>query len=188
MYSESTDGGYCKYCLLFGTYGPLDLRLGVLVSKPLVNFKKASEKLEKHFKFQFHKFAVESAMSFQANTAPIDQQLNTIHQKRIAENRSKLRSIVETVIFCGRQGIALCGHRDYRTVVNEDPDHNHGNFWALLNFRISAGDNILEQHLKNTPGNASYTSKTVQNQLISLCVISFAKLFSSKLGKLVHYL
>ena len=41
------------------------------------------------------------------------------------------------------KGIALRGHRDDRTVVNEDPDHNHGNFWALLNFRVSAGDNIL---------------------------------------------
>ena len=65
--------------------------------------------------------------------------------------------------------IALRGHRDDRTVANEDPDHNHGNFWVLLNFRVSASDSILEQHLKNTPGNASYTSKTVQNQLISLC-------------------
>lgn len=169
VYSECTNGGYCKYCILFGTCSPVDSRPGVLVSKPLVNLKKASEKLEKHFKSQFHKFAVESAIHFRANTTPIDQQLNTIRQQRIAENRSKLRSIVETVIFCGRQGIALRGHRDDRTTVNEDPDHNHGNFWALLNFRVSSGDNVLEQHLKNTTGNASYTSKTVQNQLISLC-------------------
>ena len=58
------------------------------------------------------------------------------------------------MIFCGRQGIALCGHRDDRTVVNEDFDHNRGNLWALLNFRVSAGGNILKEHLKNTPGNA----------------------------------
>ena len=73
-------------------------------------------------------------MSFRANAMPIDQQLNTIRQQRIAENHSKLRSIVETVIFCGRQRIALRSHRDDRTVVSQDPDHNHGNFWALLNF------------------------------------------------------
>ena len=24
VYSESTDGGYCKYCILFGTCGPVD--------------------------------------------------------------------------------------------------------------------------------------------------------------------
>ena len=107
VYSESTDGGYCKYCVLVGTFGLVDSRPVVLVSKPLVNFKKASEKLENHFNSQFHKFALESAMSFRANTTPIDQQLNTKRQQRIAENRSKLRSIVETVVFCGRQGDSL---------------------------------------------------------------------------------
>ena len=65
-----------------------DSRPSVLVSKPLLNFKKASGKLENHFKSQFHKFAVESAMRFRANATPIDQQLNTIRQQHIAENRS----------------------------------------------------------------------------------------------------
>ena len=35
---------------------------------------------------------------------------------------------------------------------------NHGNFCALLNFRISAGDTILRDHLHSAARNATYTS------------------------------
>ena len=85
------------------------------------------------------------------------------------ENRLKIRSIVETVIFCGRQGIAFRGHRDDWPDVQDDPNGNHGNFLALLNVRIQAGDRVLEEHLKNSTSNALYTSKTVQNELIVIC-------------------
>ena len=82
-YSESADGGYCKYCVLFARCGPTVVQLGVLVNKPLTNFKKATEKLDKHFfECQFHKSAVEAAMMFskvQQNKAlAIDQQLSTL--------------------------------------------------------------------------------------------------------------
>lgn len=65
VYSESIDGGYCKYCALFAKCGPTVMELGVLVNKPLTNFKKATEKLDKHFfETQFHKLAVQAAMMF----------------------------------------------------------------------------------------------------------------------------
>jgi hypothetical protein len=58
----------------------------------------------------------------------------------VAQNRLRLRSIVETIIFCGRQGISLRGHRDDHTCVDTDPLANHGNFLALQQFRIQAGE------------------------------------------------
>ena len=120
-----TDGGFCKYCALFARCGPTVTELGVLVNKPLTNFKKATEKLDQHFfQKQFHKLAVQTAMMFcqvqQYQTLAIDQQLSTLRQERIAQNRLKLRSIVETVILCGRQGIALRGQRDDQTHVESD--------------------------------------------------------------------
>ena len=44
-----------------------------------------------------------------------------------------------------------------------------GNFIELLNFRVRAGDTVLEQHLKKCPKNASYISKSTQNELIKCC-------------------
>lgn len=40
VYSESKEGGYCKYCVLFATCEGSVKELGVLVNQPLTNFKK----------------------------------------------------------------------------------------------------------------------------------------------------
>ena len=61
------------------------------------------------------------------------------------------------------------GHNDDRPAVLSNPHDNHGNFLALLDFRVKAGDKILEEHIKSAAGNALYTSKTVQNDLICMC-------------------
>ena len=65
-------------------------------------------------------------------------------------NRQKLCSIIETIVLRGQQNIPLCGHRDSGTDVkgSQLDTSKNGNFQALLNFRISAGDIIL----KNTAG------------------------------------
>ena len=148
--------------------------LGVLVKKPLTNFKKATEKLDEHFHDkQFHKAAMEAAMLFikvqKNNSLSIDQQLSNLRRHHIAKNRLVLRSIVEAVMLCARQGLALRGHRDDSTHVESAPLANHGNFLALLQFRIRAGDELLKEHLQTAKGNALYTSKTVQNEIIAIC-------------------
>ncbi len=180
-YSVTENGGYCKFCVLFAKCSPSVARLGVLVEKPFTNFKKASEILGDHFQGTgasskgriSHKAAVEAAMAFTAvmenKALAIDAQLSSIRRKHIAENRLKLKSIVETVILCGRQGIPLRGHRDDNPDVQETPLANHGNFLALLHFRVQAGDDALKEHLQNSRANARYTSYGIQNQLITIC-------------------
>lgn len=69
--------------------------------------------------------------------------------------------------FCGRQGIALRGHRDDSKHL-EDVESNHGNFQALLKFRCSAGDATLAQHFSKCARNATYHSKTTQNEIIEV--------------------
>ena len=48
-------------------------------------------------------------------------------------------------------------------------DGNPGNFQGLLDFRVQAGDVVLKEHFTNSPRNATYRSKTIQNELISCC-------------------
>lgn len=174
---------YCKYCILFGQAPSSVSNLtGTLVTHPLTNLQKASEKLREHFTGigsnsarKYHLAAVEKAENFKAviekKQVPVDQQLSSIRAKRIAHNREKLKSIAETVILCGRQGISLRGHRDDRRHLEESPYANHGNFMALLNFRVQSGDKILAEHLQSAGHcrNALYTSKTIHNQLIDVC-------------------
>ena len=77
--------------------------------------------------------------------------MNSQLTERIKQNRQKLASILKTVIFCGMQNIALCGHRDDSTAPEEG---NSGNFHALLMLRVDAGDDILKDHLEKCAKNA----------------------------------
>ena len=83
------------------------------------------------------------------------------------------RSLSETVIFCGRQGIALRGHRDDWKHVDEQSYANPGNFVALVQFKIQSGDKVLADHLASCGRYSLYTSKTTQNELIGICGSNF---------------
>ena len=154
---------------------------GTLVTSPLTNLQKASEKLREHFEGvkgesakKYHLKALQTAEMFVGvmtkKQLPIDQQLSQVRTKTIAKNKQILKSIVDTIIFCGRQGIALRGHRDsIKHVDLENISTNPGNFLALLKFRVDSGDEVLANHLATCGKNASFTSKNIQNQLIDIC-------------------
>ena len=91
----------------------------------------------------------------------IDQQL-----KEFASlNELALRSIVECVVYCGKQGISFRGHRDDTTATESA---NRGNFISLVKFRAQT-DDILRNFIEHAPKNGTYASKKVQNDLIDIC-------------------
>ena len=60
----------------------------------------------------------------------IRSRLSQAMADQIALNQQKLASILKTIVFCGRQDIALRGHRDNITDLERDLSgtKNHGNF------------------------------------------------------------
>ena len=52
-------------------------------------------------------------------------------------------------------------------MISRFTKHASGNFQALLEFRIDSGDQTLQHHLKRAPRNATYISKTIQNEMIT---------------------
>uniref|UniRef100_A0A1I8IU29 PDEase domain-containing protein n=1 Tax=Macrostomum lignano TaxID=282301 RepID=A0A1I8IU29_9PLAT len=171
-FSEARSGLFCRFCALFGPASG-DVRnqqLGFLVSKPLTT--------------AYHQDAMARAATFkQQAAARIDvvKQLDEARQRQAAENRNRLRPIVKTLLLCGRQNIPLRGHRDDGPLSSGNSDTSDdnsmvsgsGNFRALLQFRVDAGDEALEKHLKNSAANATYISKTIQKELLEAagCVI-----------------
>ncbi|XP_014675618.1 PREDICTED: 52 kDa repressor of the inhibitor of the protein kinase-like [Priapulus caudatus] len=158
VYSRSSDGGVCKYCALFSN------TQATLVTRPLTTCNKTPEKLKAHSQSSNHQASVTKASCFveimKGQQKNVQEQLSKGLANRIAENRQKMRSIVETVILCGRQNLPLRGN-------HEGHEDDRSNFRALLNFRISSGDKVLEEHLKTTgPKNATYTSSRIQNEVI----------------------
>ena len=100
VYSESEDGGYCKFCVLFARCEASVKELGVLVTQPLTNFKKATDKLNEHFSSKgrkFHMASIERAEAFCAvmekRIPSIDHLLNSRRAQLVAENRSKLNRL-----------------------------------------------------------------------------------------------
>ena len=172
VYSPFAQGGFCIYCALFSTESE-----GILVHRPLTNFVKASYLLSLHFEShdgkgkQSHLNAVIAADNFrmvmQGKKESIAQQMSSTLSERICANRLILKSILETIILCGKQNISLRGHRDDASYL--DTHYNCGNFQALLDFRANSGDNILKDHFKHMKKNATYRSKTIQNELIDAC-------------------
>ena len=51
-------------------------------------------------------------MTMKNQDLAIDCHLSSERSKDAADNRLKLASIAETVLFCARQGLAFRGHRD----------------------------------------------------------------------------
>ena len=174
VYSKHLGGAFCKYCVLFGKSTG-----GALISKPFNHpLRKATEIFNAHFCYkgpcakEFHVSAKVAAMEFfkvmDGNQPAVDVQINHALQERIAKNRRILSSIVKTVIFCGKQNLSLRGHRDDSRYL-PDASFNTGNFQNLLEFRIDAGDRVLEEHFRSVSSRETMRSKTIQNEIIDVC-------------------
>ncbi|GBL87852.1 repressor of the inhibitor of the protein kinase, partial [Araneus ventricosus] len=86
------------------------------------------------------------------------------------ENRERLKPIIKTIILCGKQGLALRGHRDHGPIdLDNLPSKNEGNFRAILIFAVQSGDKSLEDHLRTAKKNALYTSFVIQNEILETC-------------------
>lgn len=138
------------------------------------NWKNAIEAFNEHEKKSFHRNSVLGADNFleilEGKKNPIDQDLDRGLREQIAKNRKNLTPVITTVIWCGRQGVALRGHRDGgRIDLSREPVENEGNFKALLRLRACNGDDSLKSHLEECGANATYTSWRTQNEIISAC-------------------
>ncbi|XP_043655128.1 zinc finger MYM-type protein 1-like [Drosophila teissieri] len=102
------------------------------------------------------------------NALGIDLQVSKQKLDFLNESKLCMIPIIETILLCGRQGIALRGSKDTRRLGEEEPIINDGNFRALLRFRAKT-DEQLQKHLRDSPKNAMYISNRIQNELINIC-------------------
>lgn len=179
VFSHVEKGLFCKFCVLFS-----DEKCGHnkgmvaqnLVTRPLTSFAKLLGKdgfIQTHENTAYHKVCVQAGLDFlQSYHNPdksIDNQINSQRLKQVQENRERLRPIIESIVFLGRQNIPLRGHRDDGRLDEEAGPSNEGNFRELLRFKISSGDETLKQHLATASSRATYIGNTTQNQLITCC-------------------
>ncbi|XP_066925711.1 nuclear pore complex protein DDB_G0274915-like isoform X2 [Clytia hemisphaerica] len=174
-YSPSRGGGFCLPCSLFSHCIPSTSK-GVMISKPILPSANTKAALRDHetayqgiHSFSFNAFQ-QFISNYEGKSKPIDSLLEAAIAQRDNHLRQILVPIVDTVLFLGRRGLALRGHRDSSDAYPEagcySKDPGLGNFIDLLNYGIRRGDTVLKEHYENHPKNASYMSYPIQNEII----------------------
>ena len=143
------------------------------MTAPFRTWQKLSDRTLAHGKLDYHLASLAKMSAFLDCYSNPSQAIDTVlvseARKRMEANKKVISSLLKIVLLCGKQGIAFRGHHD--DCFNwEDTEYEHsnpGNFIELVCFRAET-DNILSEHLKNSPRNARYTSKTIQNELIEV--------------------
>lgn len=178
-YSHEKQGLFCKFCMLFAgercghNKGMIAQNL---VTQPLTTYAKLLGKqghLQSHEDTSYHKACVQAGIDFlKSYHNPQKSVVNQVDSQRlqqVKENRDRLRPIVESIIFLGRQNIPLRGHRDDGCLDETAGPSNEGNFRELLRFKVASGDENLKRHLSTASSRATYISNTSQNDLITCC-------------------
>ncbi|XP_060845763.1 zinc finger MYM-type protein 1-like [Rhopalosiphum padi] len=163
-YSKIKNGAYCKFCVVFSKCGGIGNQpLNKLVLEAFDAWKKALENVVT-ISLLFLMLII-LLVYIQNNNHQLLRLLTLI--AKIKENRAKLIPIIECLILCGRQEIALRGHRDSGKINVNDDSINDGNFRAILRYR-GKGDEFLKQNLENDY-RYKYIGSKIQNEMIIAC-------------------
>ena len=143
MYSPFKEGLFCKFCPFFV---PGAVRGGVtlqkFVTEPAKNYAKImgnTGTLEAHMKTSYHMEATLAGQDFlyrfKNPDREVSNQLQTQRLVGLEKKKTLIKKIIETIVLCGRQNIALRGHKDSGKLTLDASDHNDGNLCSLLRFR-----------------------------------------------------
>jgi len=178
VYSPLKEGLFCKFCPFFvpGT-AKRGVNLQKLVTEPAKNYAKilgVSGTLECHLKNTYHMDATLAGQDFiqtyQNPDLEVGNRLQTQKLVDLEEKKILIKKIIETIILCGRQNIALRGRRDSgRLTLDAPSDQNDGNLRTLLRFRAQVGDEVLKQKLMENKSKLKYISPQNQNEFIRFC-------------------
>jgi len=179
FYSKKFDGGFCLPCALFGHLSTKLKTSENLLTKAVSGGKGSVALLKKHdgAKQGLHadclKLKESFLLRFQGKLVPINTLVDSVKVEKRNKAKAILPAIIDTVILCGHLGLPLRGHRDDKQFHPEAGEYAKisgvGNFVELLNFGIRRGDTLLKEHYNNHAANASYFSKSSQNEFINIC-------------------
>ncbi|XP_050244292.1 uncharacterized protein LOC126692642 [Quercus robur] len=109
-----------------------------------------------------HKIAVKCCEDLKNYSQHIDKLIEKQTSKELENNRSRLKTSIECARWLAFQACAFRGH-------DESLDSkNRGNFIELIKFTSTFNDKVASVILENAPGNAKYTSPTIQKEILHI--------------------
>jgi len=155
-YSQNKDAIFCFYCRDFGSgskYEEVFTKIG------FKDWKKISEKLNKHSKSSYHIFNFAKHQDYKKTkiSGNVHTQMSNAYKDEVKNNREYMLMIIDAVIFLAHQGLSFRGY-------NEDKkSSNQGNFKELCLMLATYNSSIK---METTYFN--YTCHLIQNDLISI--------------------
>ena len=131
-----------------------------------------SERLSEHGNSESHRTAVSKLQAYTSQPS-IDVQLNTQKiQEQVVASRC-LDVIVSSVLFLGRQGLALHG----------EDDNDEGNFLQLLQLRATDVPELTAWLAKKR----SYTSHEIQNEILEIAALMIQESLAARIHKAGYF-
>ena len=141
---------FCETCLKWGNL-PAGSRCA-WKTRVITDWNHGTEPLKQHADSQWHRDAVATAvMARQAESGKpvLELQCSSATQQAAERQRNRDVKLLRSAYF-------LAKNRIPHTTV----------YPHLVNLQVTNGDNLLEQHIKQNPSNAQYTSKFSMTMLI----------------------
>ena len=101
-------------------------------------------------------------------------------------NSQILPVLVEAVLTCARQKVALQGYKQDKIYFSKPPCFNKGNFIAILRL-LAKTNSTLQAHLVSGPKNAKYISKTIQNEILEIATTQIRQFYQDCLMICPHF-
>ncbi|XP_057299572.1 uncharacterized protein LOC130630190 [Hydractinia symbiolongicarpus] len=178
VYSDLLKGAFCIHCVLFSKNAMKIGKMTQLCTQPFQDWRNATKVFKIHGeKSPFHRQCQADANSFMfryTRGTGIAQQLDGIQNATIAKNRLIMTSLIKIITVIARQGLPLRGKdetdptAEFQARSKNEDGNNCGNFLAIVKLAVNLECPILKEHLSTCAKNATYLSKTVQNELIYL--------------------
>ena len=165
---REVEGVFCLPCVLFTTiHREGSCRGDNFVVRLHRDWKNIIADAAEHESTQYHRNAAAKLLAFLSTgkhpSERIDLMQSQAATERVSANRCILLSVLRCLELAARQGLSLRGHRDDLTY-----DSPQGNFMAFVKFAIDSGDIVMKEYLERCSRNATYMSKTTQNDLMTL--------------------
>ncbi|CAH1722585.1 zinc finger MYM-type protein 1-like [Aphis gossypii] len=161
-YSPEKDAVFCFFCRAFDLSGRAEESFTI---NGFNKWSKASTCLPKHERSVPHKEAMVKLAGFKHSSVEgsITTKIDKHHNMIVLKNISYLKDILETLLFCARQGIGIRGHNEQdHSLLN-----NRGNFIELLHLRAKDND-IIKQYFIDKERRFRYIHPEFQNIFLSL--------------------
>ena len=169
-YSAIEKGLFCVPCVLFGARSAGEVSLQKLIRSALQNYNHLTGQdgyLTTQLSKRYYEDSCYKAKQFlqvaSGGSIITYQQLNQVATAALEKSRLILRRILVAILFLGRFGLPLRGHRDSSLLsltINEErfDYYAEGNFRVLLRLMSACGDSILQLHIETYSRNASFVS------------------------------